>query len=60
MKPPHSFHVVKLKKDSLIDSIQYVRDTDTLINGGFFVFKKEDLRLHETRAKSWSSSRFSG
>jgi glucose-1-phosphate cytidylyltransferase len=41
VKPPHSFHVVTLKKDNLIDSIEYVRDTDTLINGGFFVFRKE-------------------
>jgi len=41
VKPPHSFHVVTLKKDNLIDSIEYVRDTNTLINGGFFVFRKE-------------------
>jgi glucose-1-phosphate cytidylyltransferase len=41
VKPPHSFHVVKLAEGNLISSIQYVRDTDTLINGGFFVFRKE-------------------
>jgi glucose-1-phosphate cytidylyltransferase len=41
VKPPHSFHVVKLERDGLIDSIEYVRDTDTMINGGFFVFRKQ-------------------
>ena len=41
VKPPHSFHVVNFKEDNLIQDIQYVRDTDTLINGGFFVFRKE-------------------
>lgn len=41
VKPPHSFHVVTLEEDKLINSIQYVRDTDILINGGFFVFRRE-------------------
>jgi glucose-1-phosphate cytidylyltransferase len=41
VRPPHSFHVVTVKEDSLISSIQYVRDSDILINGGFFVFRKE-------------------
>jgi len=41
VKPPHSFHVVTLQEQNLINSIRYVRDTDTLINGGFFVFRKE-------------------
>jgi glucose-1-phosphate cytidylyltransferase len=41
VKPPHSFHVVTLRDDNRVNSIQYVRDTDTLINGGFFVFRKE-------------------
>lgn len=41
VKSPHSFHVVTLKRDNRINSIQYVRDTDILINGGFFAFRKE-------------------
>jgi glucose-1-phosphate cytidylyltransferase len=40
-KPPHSYHVVTLGAGSSIDSIRHVRDTDTLINAGFFVFKKD-------------------
>ncbi|MFO1305212.1 MAG: sugar phosphate nucleotidyltransferase [Burkholderiales bacterium] len=40
VKPPHSFHVVKAQESGLVDSIEYVRDTDTMINGGFFVFRK--------------------
>lgn len=41
VRAPHSFHVVTLKNDHAIQSIQYVRDTNILINGGFFVFRKE-------------------
>jgi glucose-1-phosphate cytidylyltransferase len=41
VKPSQSFHVVTLKDGDLVQKIQYVRDTDILINGGFFVFKKE-------------------
>lgn len=41
VKPPHSFHVVTLNGDNRINSIQYVRNTDILINGGFFAFRKE-------------------
>ena len=41
VKPSQSFHVVTLRDGGLVEKIQYVRDTDILINGGFFVFKKE-------------------
>ncbi len=41
VKPPHSFHVVTLKNDNLINTIEYVRNTNTMINGGFFVFNKK-------------------
>ena len=41
VKPPHSFHVVTLKPDTSIGSIKHVRDTGTLINGGFFVFQQK-------------------
>jgi glucose-1-phosphate cytidylyltransferase len=41
VKPPHSFHVVSMKEGSRICGIQYVRDSDILINGGFFAFRKE-------------------
>jgi glucose-1-phosphate cytidylyltransferase len=40
VKPSQTFHVVKMKNGYLVDSIEYVRDTDIMINGGFFVFKK--------------------
>ena len=39
-KPPHSFHVVALQDDCSIVNIRHVRDTTTLINGGFFVFSQ--------------------
>ncbi len=40
-KPSQSFHVVSLRQDHSVNSIQSVRKTDILINAGFFVFKKE-------------------
>lgn len=40
-KPSQSFHVVTIEENDLVNSIQSVRNTDVLINGGFFVFKKE-------------------
>jgi len=41
VKPSQSFHVVTLKDGGLVDKIQYVRNTDLLINGGFFIFRHE-------------------
>jgi glucose-1-phosphate cytidylyltransferase len=39
--PSQSFHVVKLKNGGKVASIQSVRDSGMLVNGGFFVFRKE-------------------
>lgn len=41
VKPSQSFHVVTLSDDSLVKDIQYVRNTDIMINGGYFIFRKE-------------------
>jgi len=41
VKPSQTFHVASMKDDDLIEDIRYVRDTDIMINGGFFIFKKE-------------------
>lgn len=41
VKPSQSFHVVSLKEGGLIHDIKYVRDSDILINGGYFIFRKE-------------------
>jgi glucose-1-phosphate cytidylyltransferase len=41
VKPSQSFHVVTLKGDDVVEKIQYVKDTDILINGGYFVFRKD-------------------
>jgi glucose-1-phosphate cytidylyltransferase len=41
VKPSQSFHVVSLGKEASVKSIEYVRNTDLLINGGYFVFRKE-------------------
>jgi glucose-1-phosphate cytidylyltransferase len=40
-KPSQSFHVVSLRPDNSVNSIQSVRKTDILINAGFFVFKRQ-------------------
>jgi glucose-1-phosphate cytidylyltransferase len=39
--PSQSFHVVSLGEQRQVGKIQYVRDSGILINGGFFVFRKD-------------------
>lgn len=39
--PSQSFHVVNLGGDSLVKDIRYVRETDLLVNCGFFVFRRQ-------------------
>ena len=41
VRPSQSFHVVTVKDGNMVQTIQSVRDTDILINGGYFVFRKE-------------------
>jgi glucose-1-phosphate cytidylyltransferase len=41
VKPSQSFHVVSLRDGYHIEKIEYVRDTDITINGGFYVFRRE-------------------
>jgi glucose-1-phosphate cytidylyltransferase len=41
VKPSQSFSIVSLRDGDLVDKIEYVRDTDIAINGGYFVFRKE-------------------
>ena len=41
VKPSQSFHVVSLKEGDCVESIRYVRDTDLIINGGCYIFRKE-------------------
>jgi glucose-1-phosphate cytidylyltransferase len=43
VKPSQSFHIVSLKDGDSVESIRYVRDTDLIINGGCFIFRKEIL-----------------
>jgi glucose-1-phosphate cytidylyltransferase len=42
--PSQTFHVVSLREDGLVENIRYVRDTDIIINSGYFVFRKEIFR----------------
>jgi glucose-1-phosphate cytidylyltransferase len=49
-KPSQSFHVVKLAENNLVTELKYVRDSDVLINAGFFIFKREIfdyIKAHE-------------
>ncbi len=41
VKPSQSFSVVSMRDDKTVEGIRYVRDSDILINGGFFAFKSE-------------------
>jgi glucose-1-phosphate cytidylyltransferase len=44
VKPSQTFHIVSLGNGSQVDKIQYVRDTDLTINGGYYVFRNEIFR----------------
>jgi glucose-1-phosphate cytidylyltransferase len=39
--PSQTFHVVTADANSHVTNIRYVRDTDILVNCGFFVFRNE-------------------
>jgi len=41
VKPSQSFHIVDIDSEGEIRDIKYVRDSDVVINGGYFVFRKE-------------------
>jgi glucose-1-phosphate cytidylyltransferase len=41
VKPTQTFHVVRMKEGNVIDKIEFIRETDLIINGGYFIFKKE-------------------
>jgi glucose-1-phosphate cytidylyltransferase len=41
VKPSQTFHVVSLQDNGLVSTIRYVHDTDIIINGGFFVFRRK-------------------
>ncbi len=40
-KPSQSFHIVELGENNLVTDLKYVRDSDVIINAGFFIFKQE-------------------
>ena len=41
VKPSQSFSVVSLRDGNLVEKIEFVRNTDITINGGFYIFKNE-------------------
>jgi len=41
VKPSQSFSVVSVGDKEKVEEIKYVRDTDLVINGGYFVFRRE-------------------
>lgn len=48
VQPSQSFHVVKLGEENVVASIQPVAKSELLINGGFFIFRKEIFKfMHE-------------
>lgn len=49
VKPSQSFHVVSLKDGEFVENIKYVRDTDMIINGGCFIFRKEIFNYIQER-----------
>ncbi len=48
VKPTQTFHSVSMHEDGHVQDIQVIRETDTWMNGGFFVFSQELFDyLHE-------------
>ncbi|MDD5703763.1 MAG: sugar phosphate nucleotidyltransferase [Dehalococcoidales bacterium] len=41
VKPSQTFSVVSLGEENCVEKIEFVRDTNFTINGGYFVFRKE-------------------
>jgi glucose-1-phosphate cytidylyltransferase len=41
VKPSQTFHIVTLGDGNLVEKIEYVKDTDITINGGYFVLRRE-------------------
>ena len=41
VKPTQTFHVVTMKDGNIIEKVEHIRDTDAIINGGYFIFRKE-------------------
>jgi glucose-1-phosphate cytidylyltransferase len=41
VRPSQTFHVVSLRDGDLVKKIEFVKDTSILINGGFYIFRKE-------------------
>lgn len=44
VKASQTFHVVSLGNGNHIEKIQYVRDSNIIINGGFYIFRNEIFR----------------
>jgi glucose-1-phosphate cytidylyltransferase len=41
VKPPHTSHVVDVSEDGTVKKILHVREAGIIMNGGYFVFRKE-------------------
>jgi glucose-1-phosphate cytidylyltransferase len=41
IKPTHSFHMVSMRDDGVVNSIRDASQSGTWINGGFFIFRNE-------------------
>ncbi len=46
VKPPLSYHIVSADGDGRVTGIQEIGQTNIRINGGYFILKPRDLRLH--------------
>ncbi len=41
VKPSHSFHLVTMQENGVVNNIQDVKEAGVRINGGYFIFKQE-------------------
>jgi glucose-1-phosphate cytidylyltransferase len=41
VKPTHSFHIVDVAKDGIVNDIKHIAHSDVWINGGYFLLKRD-------------------
>ena len=49
VRPNLSFHFISLNPNGVVESIKDVHRSNIWINGGYFVFRKDDFSVHERR-----------
>ena len=52
VRPTYTFHLVDSAPDGLVAGIRHVTESDVWINGGHFILRPSDVRLHGARRRA--------